>query len=67
MRKREKIQKQIDDWHLNNSKEKFDKDKYTEFLKSISYIVDEGDDFKITTSNVDDEIAKIAGPQLVVL
>ena len=64
--KREKIQKQIDDWHVNNSKEKFDKDKYTEFLKSISYIVDEGDDFKITTSNVDDEIAKIAGPQLVV-
>ena len=64
--KREKIQKQIDDWHLSNSKEKFDKNKYTQFLKSISYIVDEGDDFKIDTSNVDEEIAKIAGPQLVV-
>ena len=64
--KREKIQKQIDDWHLNNSKEKFDKKKYTQFLKSISYIVEEGDNFKIDTSNVDDEIAKIAGPQLVV-
>ena len=64
--KREKIQKQIDDWHLNNSKEKFDKKKYTQFLKSISYIVEEGDNFKIDTSNVDEEIAKIAGPQLVV-
>ena len=64
--KREKIQKQIDDWHLSNSKEKFDKNKYTQFLKSISYIIDEGDNFKIDTSNVDEEIAKIAGPQLVV-
>tara|TARA_A100001011_G_scaffold257607_1_gene265888 strand:+ start:1520 stop:3706 length:2187 start_codon:yes stop_codon:yes gene_type:complete len=64
--KREKIQKQIDDWHLSNSKEKFDKNKYTEFLKLISYIVKEGSEFEINTSNVDDEIAKIAGPQLVV-
>ncbi len=64
--KREKIQKQIDDWHLSNSKEKFDKNKYSQFLKSISYIVDEGNNFKIDTSNVDEEIAKIAGPQLVV-
>ena len=64
--KREDIQKQIDEWHLANPKDKFDKSKYTEFLKSISYLIDEGGEFKITTSNVDDEIAKIAGPQLVV-
>ena len=64
--KRKKIQKKIDDWHLSNSKEKFNKKDYTEFLKSISYLVPEGDDFKIETSNVDEEIAKIAGPQLVV-
>ncbi len=64
--KREEIQKKIDNWHLSNPKEKFDKKKYVEFLKSISYIVKEGDDFKINTENVDDEIAKIAGPQLVV-
>ena len=64
--KREKIQKQIDNWHLSNSKEKFDKNKYTQFLKSISYIVEEEADFKIVTSNVDEEISKIAGPQLVV-
>ena len=64
--KRDYIQKQIDEWHLANPKDKFDKSKYTEFLKSISYLIDEGGEFKITTSNVDDEIAKIAGPQLVV-
>ena len=64
--KRENIQKQIDEWHLANPKDKFNKNKYTEFLKSISYLIDEGSEFKITTSNVDDEIAKIAGPQLVV-
>ena len=66
LEKREKIQKQIDEWHLSNSKEKFNKEKYTKFLKSISYLKEEGDDFKINTANVDDEIAKIAGPQLVV-
>ena len=64
--KRENIQKQIDEWHLANPKDKFDKNKYTQFLKSISYLINENGDFKITTSNVDDEIAKIAGPQLVV-
>ena len=37
-----------------------------EFLKSIAYIVEEKEDFNIETSNVDDEIATIAGPQLVV-
>ena len=66
IKKREKIQKQIDDWHLANPKEKFNKDDYTKFLKSISYLLEEGDDFIINTSNVDEEIAKIAGPQLVV-
>ena len=66
LKKREDIQKQIDEWHLNNPKEKFNKNKYIQFLKSISYLVEEGNDFKINTSNVDDEIAKIAGPQLVV-
>ena len=61
-----KYKKQIDEWHLANLKEKYNKDKYTEFLNSISYIVKEGKDFNITTSNVDEEIANIAGPQLVV-
>ncbi len=64
--KRENIQKKIDEWHKKNKNIELDKKKYTEFLKSISYIVEEKEDFKIGTSNVDNEISSIAGPQLVV-
>ena len=63
---RDQIQKKIDEWHLSNKGAAFDKNKYFSFLKSINYIVEEKEDFKITTSNVDEEIATIAGPQLVV-
>ena len=66
IKKREEIQKKIDDWHLSNKGRALDKNKYTEFLKSINYIVEEKDNFKINTSNVDEEISSIAGPQLVV-
>ena len=66
--KRDEIQTQIDDWHDKNpaSKGQIDKAAYTQFLKDINYIVPEGDDFLVETQNVDDEIAHIAGPQLVV-
>ncbi|MEK9954955.1 MAG: malate synthase G, partial [Pelagibacteraceae bacterium] len=64
--KRESIQKQIDDWHLANKGKVINKEEYFKFLKSINYIVEEKEDFKISTANVDDEIAQIAGPQLVV-
>ena len=64
--KREIIQKKIDEWHLDNIGNDFDKKKYTDFLKKISYISDEKDDFEIETLNVDQEISSIAGPQLVV-
>ena len=66
IKKREEIQKKIDDWHLSNKDSALNKNKYTEFLKSINYIVEEKDNFKISTSNVDEEISSIAGPQLVV-
>ena len=66
IQKREDIQKKIDDWHKKNKGKEFNKKEYLEFLKSISYIVEEKDDFNIETANVDDEIATIAGPQLVV-
>ena len=66
IKKREEIQKKIDNWHLSNKDSALDKNKYTEFLKSINYIVEEKDNFKINTSNVDEEISSIAGPQLVV-
>jgi len=63
---REDLQKKIDDWHIKNKGNKINIDEYKNFLKKINYLKDEGPDFKIETKNVDDEIAKIAGPQLVV-
>ncbi len=66
LKKREEIQKKIDDWHKLNNEKTFDKKKYENFLKSIGYLIEEGEDFKISTSNVDEEIKSIAGPQLVV-
>ncbi len=66
IQKREDIQKKIDEWHKKNKGKEFNKEEYLQFLKSISYIVEEKDNFNIETANVDDEIAVIAGPQLVV-
>ena len=66
IKKRETIQKKIDDWHKKNGGKDFNKEQYINFLKSISYIIDAKEDFKINTSNVDKEISSIAGPQLVV-
>ena len=63
---REDLQKKIDDWHINNKGNEIKIDKYKKFLKEIGYLKDEGADFKIETSKIDDEIAHIAGPQLVV-
>ena len=63
IKKRETLQKKIDEWHKSNE---LDKKEYIAFLKSISYIVEEKEDFKIETSDVDQEISSIAGPQLVV-
>ena len=64
LKKREELQTKIDEWHLSNKD--FDFDSYKSFLKDIGYLVEEGADFKISTANVDAEIAQIAGPQLVV-
>ena len=63
---REKIQAQIDKWLIDNRAAGLDINAYTDFLKEIGYLVPEGADFVIDTQNVDDEIARIAGPQLVV-
>ncbi len=63
---REEIQRKIDAWHLSKKGKPFDKTEYLNFLKSINYIVEERESFEISTSDVDEEIAKIAGPQLVV-
>ena len=66
IKKREKIQKLIDEWHKNNKGKNLSKKEYSDFLRSISYIAEEKEDFKIETSDVDQEISSIAGPQLVV-
>ena len=65
LEKREQLQTLIDQWHQTHPYP-FDSITYENFLKEIGYLQDEGEDFKITTENVDDEIARIAGPQLVV-
>lgn len=66
LKKREDLQRKIDDWHLQNKGRELNIDEYKKFLKKIGYLVDEGQDFKIETKNVDNEITSIAGPQLVV-
>ncbi len=63
---REDIQKKIDKWHIKNKGNQIKIEEYKKFLKEIGYLRDVGPDFKIETSNVDEEISSIAGPQLVV-
>jgi malate synthase len=63
---RESFQSQIDGWHKENGYSAEQADDYKQFLTDIGYIVKQGPSFTINTKNVDDEITKIAGPQLVV-
>ncbi len=62
---RDELQIKIDAWNAEHASQ-FNLTDYKAFLKSIGYLHDEGPDFEITTQNVDDEIALMAGPQLVV-
>ena len=66
IKERENLKKKIDDWHIKNRGNKIEIEDYKKFLKKIGYLKDEGPDFSIETSDVDDEISQIAGPQLVV-
>ncbi len=66
LQKREDIQSQIDAWHVARRGQPHDAAAYEAFLREIGYLVPEGPDFEADTANVDPEIAKIAGPQLVV-
>ncbi|AUQ69865.1 malate synthase G [Phaeobacter inhibens] len=64
--KRADLQGQIDAWHIERKGQAHDATAYEAFLRDIGYLLPEGDDFEIETQNVDDEIANVPGPQLVV-
>ena len=66
LEKRDALQAKIDDWHKQHAASGHDAAAYRAFLADIDYLLPEGDKFAITTKNVDPEIAKVAGPQLVV-
>jgi malate synthase len=65
LQQRDQLQTGIDDWHKNNPAP-FQFEQYKDYLQEIGYLVNESEPFQVTTENVDDEIALIAGPQLVV-
>ena len=63
---RDTIQSKIDAWHQERAGQDHDAAAYKSFLSEIGYLRTEGAAFKVDVSNVDEEIAQLAGPQLVV-
>ncbi len=64
--RRDDIQARIDSWHKARDGEPVDAKVYQAFLREIGYLGDEPEPFTIAPERVDDEVARIAGPQLVV-
>ena len=63
---REALQAQIDDWHKEHRESGYSLEAYRGFLLAIGYLQAQPESFVINTSNIDEEIATQAGPQLVV-
>ncbi len=65
LQKRDGFQEKLDAWYRDNGAP-VDLAVYEAFLRDIGYLLPECDAFKVNTQNVDPEIARLAGPQLVV-
>lgn len=66
LKKRDALQIALDQWHHEHPGPIADMSAYRTFLNSIGYLVDPPAQCQATTANVDDELARQAGPQLVV-
>ena len=63
---RDALQSRIDAYHRGRVGQPLDLTDHESFLRDIGYLLPPIADFTVRTTNVDDEIAHIAGPQLVV-
>jgi malate synthase len=63
---RNALQARIDEYHRVHAGKPFDVRSYERLLRKIGYLLPEPGEVAIRTTNVDAEIAAIAGPQLVV-
>ncbi|NQU63034.1 MAG: malate synthase G [SAR324 cluster bacterium] len=66
LERRDMLQEKIDTWHFARKGNSIDIQEYKAFLTEIGYLIPEGEDFQINATNVDPEVAELAGPQLVV-